>query len=205
EKVKMGSGNKEKDMLNILVNNLYITALFVALLCTQCTSEECVKVSDCSCRTSKGQIELTDQIYSVDAQDKARYKYSPCKTFSDPTGSTSECKDVAACQEVSSPEIPPTITYYKVGDLKTAKFQGEPGQNLEVQYTGSGTRQTFVTLVCGTGDDEFKGKGEDPLGSAKYYFTLTTKAACYPQQGTPSGLSPGSVMLILSSNNKIQS
>ncbi|XP_071108535.1 cation-dependent mannose-6-phosphate receptor-like [Haliotis cracherodii] len=184
----------------------------ILILCvyfiTHCSSEDCKLINPCSCKNSKGTIDLKalgkndgKAAYpdNPDGTGQWYYSYNPCNDFSEGSGG---CDKVAACQtdQVGS--------YFSLGDQKSAKFQDDPTNGLQLVYsaTTDTSRTSYVTLKCDESTESFTVEGENPPGSAKYYFTLTSKHCC-PQAGPGpgpgpdntggEGLSGGSIVVII--------
>ncbi|XP_071108837.1 uncharacterized protein [Haliotis cracherodii] len=158
------------------------------LLVSPCLSETCMKISSCSCQTSQGKFDLSPLAYGDgtprfrDAPGPAGgwfYSYNPCVGFSEGSG---PCELVAVCQTDKS-----TMSF-SLGAANSTVFKNSTN-GWQVVYTslGSPTRTSTVTLVCDPNEPgNFTAQGENPQGSANYYFTLTSSKACFiPNPTTP--------------------
>ncbi|XP_067649233.1 uncharacterized protein [Haliotis asinina] len=157
-------------------------ALFlVAVLVSTCASlDTCVKVSPCSCRTSEGLIDLSplakadgtaEYADHADGTGTWYYSFNPCNDFSEGSG----CNNVAVCQTDQM------SNYFSLGTQQSSTFITDPTLGLQLQYSATtDTRRTaYVTLICDrTTNGTLTVDGENPPGSALYYFTLRSVFAC---------------------------
>ncbi|XP_067649793.1 uncharacterized protein [Haliotis asinina] len=188
------------------MNASTLIVIFCAYMITPGSSEECTKINSCSCKNSKGTIDLKalgkndgtakypDQ---ADGTGTWYYSYNPCNDFSEGSG----CTNVAACQTDQ------LTNYFSLGDQTSAKFKDDPTNGLQIEYsaTTDTKRTSYVTLKCDENtESSFTVDGENPPGSALYYFTLTSKHCCPnagpgPKPGDTGGggLSAGSIVVII--------
>ena len=173
------------------------------------STEACIKkINSCACETEGGYINLEklDQakqngqpkwsaIPDVTLTDTT-YAYNPCTAFT----STAPCTSVAGCQTQYS-------NNYAMGTQESATFQKDTTLGTTLVYTNTGG--TFkVQLVCDADKEgDLTNAAQDPSLPYDYSMTLTTKYACSDIAPPPaghggkgsgsSGLSPGSIMLIV--------
>ncbi|XP_071108972.1 uncharacterized protein [Haliotis cracherodii] len=165
-------------------------ACFIGIvLVSPSLSETCTQISPCACQTSQGLLDLsplasrngTPRFQDVPGPAGAFfYSYSPCDGFSNGSG---PCQDVAVCQTDNS-----TMSF-SLGAANSTVFKNSTN-GWQVVYTslGSPTRTSTVTLVCDPNEPgNFTAQGENPQGSANYFFTLTSSNACFnPNDTTPT-------------------
>ncbi|XP_046551274.1 uncharacterized protein LOC124260997 [Haliotis rubra] len=177
----------------------------IVILCvymiTPSSSEDCKKINSCSCKNSKGTIDLSPlgkndgtakYADKADGTGQWYYSYNPCNEFSEGSGG---CDKVAACQTDT------ISSYFNLGDQASAKFKDDPTNGLQIEYSASTDtkRTSYVTLKCDETTESFTVDGENPPGSALYYFTLTSKHCCFPnpEDNGGGGLSAGSIVVII--------
>ncbi|XP_046350036.2 uncharacterized protein LOC124131017 isoform X1 [Haliotis rufescens] len=170
--------------------------LLLSVLCSVflpvCNSAElCQKITSCSCRDSKGLIDLTPLAKTdgtaaftdlLDPKGYFKYSWNPCNPFTEGT-----CIGVAGCQQDTN-----TGDFASVGKQDKAQFINDVTDGLQIQYT-DGAKTLYVTLKC---DKKVTGKldvtGEKPARSQQYYLTLHSKHAC-PGSGGGEGSGPVSI------------
>ncbi|XP_033761566.1 uncharacterized protein LOC117343334 [Pecten maximus] len=163
--------------------------------------QPCVKKGPCTCETPSFTVDLTPLSTRTQRLLQAKgdgytYVYSPCIPTGQRCGADSSVTDIAICQETQS--IPPST--YVVGTQSTVKFSGSPEDgSLQLEYSAKDattSRIGQVSVICSDEEASFAlittEQGKD---STTYKFQLKTKYAC--NQNASSGLSPGSVLLIM--------
>ncbi|XP_069111001.1 cation-dependent mannose-6-phosphate receptor-like [Argopecten irradians] len=177
---------------SVHVINIVWTLILISLSSpVQSDAQPCVKKGPCTCETSSYTVDLTP--LSQRAGDSRLFKasdgiynyvFSPCIYTGTPCGDLRS--DVAICQETKN--TPPET--YVVGTQSSVKFSGNPDDgSLQIQYSAN-PRVGQVSVVCSDEEASFVHISNPNLTT--YSFQLKTKYAC-----KPSGLSPGSVMLII--------
>ncbi|XP_060603085.1 cation-dependent mannose-6-phosphate receptor-like [Ruditapes philippinarum] len=173
---------------------IFIYCLLAILRLTR--SENCKKIDDCSCQTSKGTVDLhkipKDQVLTIIDNKGYTYQFRPCEALSGTCGDASA--GVAVCQRDKD-------ISYDVGDLSSVVFSGDPDSSLTANYTtAGGIKSSIITIKCDRGTTgKFTSGYEGPQNT--YNFELHTQYACFGSSGgggTPSKkISTGSVLLIL--------
>lgn len=168
----------------------FFILIFSTVLC-----EECKLINDCSCKTSKGTVDLSKSKNEFAIQDNSyNYKFKPC-------GIVNECKVPGSTDTATVCQIPNgTSQGFDLGDSNTATFSGNPEtNNLVLKYTTS-VRQTQINIFCARNEEgKLVSVKENPI--TYYTFELQTRHACIgpePEPQPPSHkISLGSVLLII--------
>lgn len=189
--------------LFILVQGqIFLTLLILFRINSVLGQGFCSQFSNCGCKYSNGDtVDLSPLANSngqsrfTDVSDSIgeRYSWNPCNAFTE----GDDCTDVAVCnihQNIPNP------AYFPIGTQDTANFSMGSDGNLLLQYdflgTGGARRSSFITLLCDYDTEgSFVAMGENPLGSGLYYFALSSKYVCPPQN--LSQISAGSIILIV--------
>lgn len=197
------------DMPSVTQNSLYWTVTFaVALLFfTVSAMEECKKINSCQCQFRNGSMINLESLGShgtarwqnkmASKNDSCTYFYNPCFEFKLPESSTtSECASgVAACKVCKDDH------YYSLGTQQSAEFVWDPVEKLLHLFyfsAGNPNRTTNVTLICDAhpeADDSLSVVGN--ISETVYEMTLRSRCACADLCGPHSGLSGGSLLIIL--------
>ncbi|XP_053373167.1 cation-dependent mannose-6-phosphate receptor-like [Mercenaria mercenaria] len=177
---------------------IFVYLMFASVWLT--LGEECKKVEsdNCSCRTSKGTVDLhkiPNSILSI-ANGTYTYQYKPCESLQEECGGVTG--GVAACQRSGSES-------YDIGNTVPVTFAGDPDKNLRAVYTATdpATHTVRISIFSIKCDRSTTGKltsvNENPTNT--YNFELRTQYACLGSSGgnTPSNkkISTGSVLLII--------
>lgn len=196
-------------LIRYLIFGVFETFIFIGAV----SSESCDRKSTCSCECSNGIVDLKSlgmkdgpRYKDVPALDQYKYSYNPCDPFTETEGSAFEdhCHDVAACQVIDQSG---TYQFYDTGTQDSVSFYTAPARDVGLQdidtdvvvakYTSKdAARQTEVVLVCNDQDSNtaFDTLGEITNNPPTYRFILVSPHCCF---GSGSGLSPGSILLII--------
>lgn len=168
------------------------------------SSYSCTKIDNCSCRKSNGHIM---NLHPIDGgksgpkftgeepskPENYKFLWNPCTPFSSPPGA---CQNVLLCQQNSKFQYP-------VAE-KVDSFDEESTDSITITYTSvmkyGKTRQAFITLKCdpsqypGEFIGQFTEKGNNVI---KYEATFASSCVCDSGNHGRSGLSTGSILLIV--------
>lgn len=167
-----------------------LLAIGLVLVSNPVVAEDCKKIpgKTCACKTSRTTIDFSNyagekyahpMFPKVNSTKDGSYAYDPCV----PIATLPGCDNAAVCETTSS------RTNQSLGDLTSAKYKGDPlEKTLSVVYTDKASSRTAeVELRCGPLKLLLRSK--DGL---KYIFTMNSPNLC-----VTSGLSPGSILLII--------
>ncbi|XP_053374166.1 uncharacterized protein LOC123531100 [Mercenaria mercenaria] len=202
-------------MDKLIMKYLFVGFLNAYILFGTVNAESCKRKSSCSCECSQGIVDLKalgttngPRYKDVLALDQMKYSYNPCDPFTetDPGAFADFCYDVAACQIIGDVG---TFQFYDTGTQDSVTFYTENANNVGLQldtdvviakYTsGDAVRQTEVILVCNDQDSNtaFDSLGEITNTPPTYRFVLVSPECCFGNGSSGSGLSGGSILLII--------
>ena len=191
------------------LSGFWLVAIYTGDYVSSQETETCTKqINSCACKTPGGYINLEplDQAKSnglpkwsnqADANhEDTYYAYNPCTAFT--LGTDAGCANVAGCQTQYS-------VNYATGTQDTANFTTDTTLATMLIYAGSEKRSLKVQLICDKNQEgALSNVAEDLVNPWDYDMTLTTKYACSEIAPPPpgygggsSGLSPGSIMLVI--------
>ncbi|XP_076434768.1 uncharacterized protein LOC143274741 [Babylonia areolata] len=177
-----------------------VTSLFFVLVHAVFfgTAEECVLTRPCVCETKSGTVvdlnSLPSSIFNAVAPTGFKFYFSPCKPLKQPNCNAAfPGVDLAVCQEV--PQSGGPSQYYNAGETKTLTFSGSL-PTLSITYTASsGGRKSIVALNCSSEVPSLTAGDESPV--LTYNFVLKQSATCPKSVEESSGLSTGSILVII--------
>ncbi|XP_041366427.1 uncharacterized protein LOC121381253 isoform X1 [Gigantopelta aegis] len=162
------------------------------------TADSCTKTGPCTCRNSKGTIDLSALASTSGSprfQDLAGigqwlYSWNPCVAFTE-----GSCSNVAACQTTTGKK-----KYYNIGTQDSATFNTDSTGKVTLSYSATQekfTRTTSIGLICdNTQESALVFNGETPPSSGHFFFTLNSKHACI-KPDSKGGISTGSILCIV--------
>ncbi|XP_065189981.1 uncharacterized protein LOC135820866 [Sycon ciliatum] len=189
---------------------LLLVLLAMAIAVDGTVGQTCEKVDQCSCRLSDtgevvslkgldGNKRLKNGIIGKDGYS---YHFNPCTSELNLGPECSPTLDSAACQEAGANDI------YSLGQTSSVNFNVIATNPSQIVFTynggtpnGDNIRQLRLTVRCDMSKDDdliFDDEQEDWQNRILiYYMTLNSKWGCPGYKESSSGLSGGSVMLII--------
>lgn len=174
--------------------------LLVVVLCK--SEETCVKRDVCSCKFKNGSIvdlrpadggKSGPRFTDIKGDQDRTFAWNPCTPFNTSSG----CSNILVCQE--------TYDGHHNAGTQDTKFSVDTNGNVVISYGGSkdesgNTRESKITLKCNPSQPGYGTipKFTETMPSAKttlYSATFTSQFSC--AEGGSSGLSPGSIILII--------
>ncbi|XP_013380070.1 uncharacterized protein LOC106151385 [Lingula anatina] len=164
-------------------------------------AKNCKKIDDCSCEfdDGSGRVDIrglgkqdgTPAFSANEPNNYWNYQYNPCYPFSQ----GAYCQNVAVCQKSSGGDYG-----YPIGRQDSAEWSFDPKtQQVQVQYSEStGLKEsTIVTWKCDpgvTGDATYKANTGN---TSPYTLTVTHASACPSHNTGNTGISGGTVLIIV--------
>ncbi|KAK6166299.1 hypothetical protein SNE40_023030 [Patella caerulea] len=167
------------------------------------TTDECkiLPKDPCVCQTTRRKINFRDiglkngepRFRDIPDSKSQSYFYNPCLTFAE-----GSCTGATACQKSGT-------GYYKLASVPPI-YSGDPDlKTLQIKYKAvvqeGTTRQAVVNVKCKQCSvAQLTSQGESPGPTPNYIiytFTLETEIVCEERCPSSSGLSTGSILLIL--------